>query len=66
MITKYSIPEMTCAHCKMAIDQAIKLLDTAAVLNFDMTAQIITLQSDISTVAVRRVLQEAGYIATPL
>ncbi len=63
-MTKLSIPEMSCGHCKATVEQAIKALDPAAALNFDMTARTVEVQSAAALDAMRAALSAVGYEAT--
>jgi copper chaperone len=63
-MTKISIPDMSCGHCKASVDTAIKAIDPAANIDFDMPARTISLQTQASVEAVQIALLEAGYTST--
>lgn len=63
-MTTLSIPDMSCGHCKATVEKAIKAIDPAATLDFDMTARTVAVQSAAATDAMRAALMTAGYEAT--
>ncbi|QCO55534.1 heavy-metal-associated domain-containing protein [Pseudorhodobacter turbinis] len=63
-MTTLSIPEMSCSHCKASVEKAIKSVDPTAVLDFDMVARTVAVQSDAITDAMRAALKTVGYEAT--
>ena len=63
-MTKLSIPEMSCGHCKATVEKTIKSLDAAAVLDFDMPARTVAVQSAAALDVMRAALKAAGYEAT--
>ncbi len=65
-MTKLLIPDMSCGHCKATVEKTIKALDTAAVIDFDMTARTIALQTNAASDTIHGALQAAGYPATPV
>ncbi len=60
-MTKLSIPEMSCGHCKATIEKTIMGLDPAAALDFDMTARVVAVKSSIDIAVLRQGLEGAGY-----
>jgi len=63
-MTTLSIPEMSCGHCKAAIEKTIAAIDPAAVLAFDLPARTVDVQSAAGLDALRVALKSAGYEAT--
>ncbi len=63
-MTTFSIPDMSCGHCKATVETAIKSLDPAATLNFDMMARTVAVQTAAPADAVCAALRTAGYAAT--
>ncbi len=63
-MTKLSIPDMSCAHCKATVEKTIKSLDPAAGLDFDMIARTVMVQTIAATQAVQDALKAQGYEAT--
>ncbi len=60
-MTKLSIPDMSCGHCKAAVNATIKSVDPDAKLDFDMTARTVSVQSITSTSVLLAHLETAGY-----
>ena len=63
-MTKLSIPDMSCGHCKATVEKTLKALDPAASLHFDMPARTVAVQSTAAVDAMRTALKAAGYEAT--
>lgn len=63
-MTTLSIPEMSCSHCKASVEKAIKSVDPTAVLDFDMVARTVTVQSDAVMDTMRAALKTVGYETT--
>lgn len=59
------IPDMSCGHCKAAIERAVKDADAQAVLTFDMPARTVTVQSQLDPAALHAALSDAGYPSQP-
>ncbi|SHF57224.1 copper chaperone [Loktanella atrilutea] len=65
-MTTYSIPDMSCGHCKATVERTVQTLDPAASLTFDMPARKVTVQSQARDADLRQALAAVGYPATPL
>ncbi len=65
-MVKFSVPEMSCGHCKAAIAQAVTAVDAAAGLEFDMQARTVCIRSGLELSALLEVLKQEGYEATPV
>ena len=63
---KYSIPDMTCGHCKKVIEEAIHQLDAGAKIEVDLDAHVIEVATQASTENLLGAIKEAGYEAKPL
>lgn len=61
-----SIPDMSCGHCKATVEKAIKSLDAAAVLDFDMASRTVAVKSAAALDAMHSALKAVGYEATTL
>lgn len=61
---KLNVPDMSCGHCVGSITKAIKELDGAAVLDFDLPARAVKVDTTAAADAVIATLAEAGYPAT--
>ena len=63
-MTTLNIPEMSCGHCKSAIEKAVAAVDAAANLDFDMTSRKVTVTSVASLEHILEALKSEGYEAT--
>lgn len=63
-MTKLSIPDMSCGHCKASVEKAIKSLDPSATLDFDMAGRVVSITSAAQISAMHEALRAAGYVAT--
>lgn len=55
------IPDMSCGHCKAAIEKTILALDPGAALRFDMENRQLSLQTSAPLVVLEGALIQAGY-----
>ncbi|HBZ44415.1 MAG TPA: copper chaperone [Maritimibacter sp.] len=62
-MTTFSVPNMTCGHCKAKIEDAVLELDDGAILDFDMEAREVDVDSAAGTKAVGEAIKQAGYDA---
>ncbi len=63
-MTTYSIPDMSCGHCKATVEKTILGLDPQATLSFDMPARTVAVQTNSDDGTLRSALTDAGYPAT--
>lgn len=63
---KFSVPDMSCGHCKAAIEKAVLGAEPNAALSFDMEARNVEIQSAMSSTDIQAVLGKAGYPAEAL
>lgn len=64
MIT-LKVPDMSCGHCTGVISKAIKELDQAAAIGFDLLNHVVRIETAQPRDAVIATLTAAGYPATP-
>ena len=62
-MTEFDVPEMTCGHCKAAVEEAIHELEPLATVEVDLTARKVRV-AGLPDPVVLGVLASAGYIAT--
>lgn len=60
MITLH-VPDMSCAHCTGVITKALKALDPAAVIGYDMHHHQVQIDTQESLGKVLQVMEQAGY-----
>lgn len=61
-----TIPEMSCGHCKAAIEKAVISHDPGAILAFDLAGRHLSVQSTLPLAEVQALLLKAGYASEPL
>jgi copper ion binding protein len=58
----YSVPGMSCEHCKTAITTEVSALDGVQTVEVDLdTKQVAVRGNDLDDQAVRAAIDEAGY-----
>jgi copper chaperone len=62
-MTTYSIPDMTCGHCRAAVEAAMRDLDPSATVAVDLESRTAEIASAAPEDAVRARLMQAGYPA---
>jgi copper chaperone len=60
-MTTFSIPEMSCGHCKAKIEDAVMDADEGAIMEFDMEAREVDIDSTLDTAALAQAIKTAGY-----
>ena len=65
-MSEFSVPDMSCGHCKAAIERALASLDPAAVVAVDLAAKRVSVQTDLPDAAVSDALAKAGYPASAI
>lgn len=65
-MSRYSVPDMSCGHCKAKIETALLDADPGAELTFDMEAREVEVDSVLSAAEVIAAMTAAGYPATEL
>lgn len=63
---KFSVPDMSCGHCKAAISEAVKTADGMAELEFDMPGRVVTITSTRTPEEIAKAVKDAGYDTTLL
>lgn len=57
----YSVPGISCGHCKAAIEGELAPLDGVDYAVVDIDAKTVTVVGDVDEAAVRAAVDEAGY-----
>lgn len=60
-MTKFSVPDMTCGHCKMTIEKAVLEADEGADLSFDLDKREVDVDSVLAADELAGVIKSAGY-----
>ena len=57
----YSVPGISCDHCKHAIETEVAKLATVTVVDVDVAAKTVHVEGDATDAAIRAAIDEAGY-----
>ncbi len=60
-MTTFTVPDMSCGHCKAAIEKAITVADSTAAISFDMDARKIEVSSVLAVEELTELLAKEGY-----
>ncbi|NIY80779.1 MAG: heavy-metal-associated domain-containing protein [Rhodobacteraceae bacterium] len=60
----FSVPDMSCGHCKASITEALEAIDDTVEIDADMDAREIDVFSEAGDEAILVALKNAGYPAT--
>ncbi len=60
-MTTFNVPDMSCGHCKAAIEKAVSAADAGASLSFDMDARMVEITSSLDAAALAGILESEGY-----
>jgi len=63
-MTKLNIPDMTCGHCKAAVEKAVASVDAGAKVAVDLDTRTVEIDSRADLAAILAALKEEGYEAT--
>lgn len=62
-MSRFSVPDMSCGHCRAAITEALEAVDDGVEIDADMEAREIDVQSTAGNAAILDALAKAGYPA---
>lgn len=65
-MTTYDVPDMSCGHCKAAINETLHSLDPKARIDFDMNARRISVDSSLTGERITEALAAIGYPASEI
>jgi copper chaperone len=57
----YSVPTISCEHCKDSIEAEVKKLTDVSLVEVDIPSRSVRIEGDASDAAVRAAIDEAGY-----
>lgn len=68
MIKKITVEGMTCGHCVMHVEEALKELDGVKTAKADLAAKTATIEveNDIADEKIKDAVEDAGYEATQI
>lgn len=61
-----SVPDMSCGHCKAAVEKAVASVDAQAAVSVDLDARTVRIDSAASPDSLIAALRTEGYDATAL
>jgi copper chaperone len=59
--TTYSVPGMSCSHCRVAIDREVTTVAGVSRVDVDLQAKQVTVTGAFSDAQVRAAIDDAGY-----
>jgi copper chaperone len=65
-MTTLSIPDMSCGHCKAAVEAALATVPDAGTVNVDLPARRVHVGGNAALPALLAALDQAGYPANPV
>ncbi|MBC2835403.1 heavy-metal-associated domain-containing protein [Paragemmobacter straminiformis] len=63
-MTKLSVPDMTCGHCKASVESALAALPDAGAITVDLAAKTVTTTGPAAPSALLKALDEVGFPAS--
>ncbi len=61
MQTTYSVPGISCGHCRWAIDRKVTAVAGVTAVDVDLDAKRVTVSGAFSDADVREAIDDAGY-----
>ncbi len=61
-----SVPDMSCGHCKAAVERTIATQDAQARVVVDLSSRTVAVESAAPAEALMKALADEGYPATPV
>lgn len=61
MTSVYSVPGISCGHCKQAIETEVSKVSGVEMVLVDIAAKTVTVKGGDSDEALRAAIEEAGY-----
>ena len=65
-MSRYSVPTMSCGHCKAKIEDALLEADGGAEIDFDMEAREVTIDTVLEKHEIVDTIKSAGYEAAEI
>jgi copper chaperone len=62
----FSVPDMTCGHCKASVEQALSALPGAGKITVDLAAKLVTTEGQTPSATILAALDDIGFPATPV
>jgi copper chaperone CopZ len=62
----YSVPGMSCGHCKAAVEQELRALGGVETVDVDLESKLVTVSgTGLTDAELRAAIDEAGYDVAP-
>jgi copper chaperone len=65
-MTVFSVPDMTCGHCKASVTSTLSQLKDIGAINVDLTTRQVEITGTAPEAAVIAALDEIGFPAQPV
>lgn len=59
--TTYSVPDISCDHCKHAIETEVSQVDHVSSVDVDVATRTVTVDGTAGDTDIRAAIEEAGY-----
>jgi len=64
-VATYTVPDMSCGHCKAAVTQELSALAGVRLVEVDLDTKLVTVTGEnLDDAALRAAIEDAGYEAT--
>jgi copper chaperone len=60
-ILTYNVPDISCQHCKQAIEEEVSEVEGVASVEVDVQAKTVTVTGELDEQAIISAIDEAGY-----
>jgi copper chaperone CopZ len=60
------VPDMSCSHCEMAIQNALKELKDIMYVQIDLNSKIVRVEGEVESEEVMNQIKNAGYLPQKL
>ncbi len=64
-MTKFNVPDMSCGHCKSAVEKAVASVDPDARVQVDLDNRTVEIDAKVDDAALVAALKSEGYGASP-
>ncbi len=58
---RFSVPDMSCGHCKAKIEETVMTADEGAFLDFDLEQRVVEVDSTLDPAALEALITQAGF-----
>jgi copper chaperone len=64
-VTRYSVPDVSCDHCRAAIEGEVGRVPSVEQVSVDLVAKVVTVTGAAADAEVRAAIDRAGYDIAP-